>query len=220
MNNKISVAPLYEDYLAHHQIKGAKWGVMHGPPYPLSRGKGGKLPAVKKVTSEAKKRREEKKAQKTESRAEEKKEQLRKYIVEHPKTLYKHKDMFSKAELEDILKEIDFDQKLRDVNRNQFKKTIDTVKDVATLTISMKNIASGAVDLYKAGKNIQNIFKGKGVFESNPDKKESSNTSDSSKKTDKNTGQKTESAKKESKSSEPSGSGDLNPELKKLLGVK
>lgn len=217
MNNQISVAPLYEDYLAHHQIKGAKWGVMHGPPYPLSRGKGGKLPTVKKVTSEAKKRREEKKAQKAESRAEEKKEQLRKYIVEHPNTLYKHKDMFSRSELEDILKEIDFDQKLKDVNRNQFKKTIDTVKDVATLTISMKNIASGAVDLYKSGKDIQNILKGKGAFKSDSDKKESSNDS---KKADKKADQKTESAKKESKSSESSGSGDLNPELKKMLGIK
>lgn len=26
-----------EDYLIHHQVKGGKWGVMHGPPYPLSR---------------------------------------------------------------------------------------------------------------------------------------------------------------------------------------
>lgn len=26
-----------DDYLEHHQVKGGKWGVMHGPPYPLSR---------------------------------------------------------------------------------------------------------------------------------------------------------------------------------------
>ena len=25
----------YADYLAHHGIKGQKWGVKHGPPYPL-----------------------------------------------------------------------------------------------------------------------------------------------------------------------------------------
>lgn len=25
----------YED-ISHHGIKGQKWGVMHGPPYPLS----------------------------------------------------------------------------------------------------------------------------------------------------------------------------------------
>lgn len=27
----------YRYYLSHHQRKGAKWGVMHGPPYPLNR---------------------------------------------------------------------------------------------------------------------------------------------------------------------------------------
>lgn len=26
----------YEDYLAHHGIKGMRWGEMHGPPYPLN----------------------------------------------------------------------------------------------------------------------------------------------------------------------------------------
>ncbi len=28
------------DWLAHHGVKGQKWGVKHGPPYPLSRQKG------------------------------------------------------------------------------------------------------------------------------------------------------------------------------------
>ena len=28
---------IYKNYLEHHQIKGGKWGVMHGPPYPLSK---------------------------------------------------------------------------------------------------------------------------------------------------------------------------------------
>lgn len=28
----------YNDYIAHHGIKGQKWGVRNGPPYPLSKG--------------------------------------------------------------------------------------------------------------------------------------------------------------------------------------
>lgn len=28
---------IYKNYLEHHQIKGAEWGKMHGPPYPLSK---------------------------------------------------------------------------------------------------------------------------------------------------------------------------------------
>lgn len=33
------------DYLAHHGVTGMKWGVMHGPPYPLKRTAGGQLDA-------------------------------------------------------------------------------------------------------------------------------------------------------------------------------
>lgn len=36
MNNTyISTSALYGPYLAHHGIKGQKWGVRNGPPYPL-----------------------------------------------------------------------------------------------------------------------------------------------------------------------------------------
>lgn len=164
MNNNISVAPLHEDYLAHHQIKGAKWGVMHGPPYPLARGKGGRLPAVKKTTSAAKLRREEKRAAKAESKAEDKKAALRKQIVEHPNKLYKYKDMFSREELESIINDINFDQKLKDVKRNNFKKTVDTVKDAALFVSSVKTIATSAVDTYKAAQNISDILNKKGAF--------------------------------------------------------
>lgn len=31
------------DHLAHHGVTGMKWGVMHGPPYPLKRTAGGQL---------------------------------------------------------------------------------------------------------------------------------------------------------------------------------
>lgn len=35
MKDLVSIAPIYGDYLAHHGIKGQKWGVKNGPPYPL-----------------------------------------------------------------------------------------------------------------------------------------------------------------------------------------
>ena len=35
MKDYVSIAPIYGDYLAHHGIKGQKWGKMNGPPYPL-----------------------------------------------------------------------------------------------------------------------------------------------------------------------------------------
>lgn len=50
------VQPSPEDYFMHHQIKGAKWGVHRGPPYPLESGIRTK---IKKVTNAAKERAKE-----------------------------------------------------------------------------------------------------------------------------------------------------------------
>lgn len=47
------LASLDPEYIEHHQIKGAKWGVKRGPPYPLQSGIRTK---IKKVTQAAKNR--------------------------------------------------------------------------------------------------------------------------------------------------------------------
>ena len=61
---EISDLGVSPDYLMHHQIKGAKWGVFRGPPYPLGSGINTR---VKKKTKEAEKRAEEQKAEKSKS---------------------------------------------------------------------------------------------------------------------------------------------------------
>lgn len=45
----------YRNYLAHHGIKGQKWGVMHGPPYPLGSHTSAMIKKGKKVAAKAKK---------------------------------------------------------------------------------------------------------------------------------------------------------------------
>ena len=177
MNNLISIAPLQGDYLAHHQIKGAHWGILHGPPYPLARGKGPKK--IKKASKEAIKR-VEKQAEEGVPGAEKKKAELRKYIVEHPNKLYKHKEMFSREELEDIMKEIDFDHKLKDIKRNEFSRFVNDVRDVANLTISVKNITGSAIDIYKSANTISDILAKRGEFSSKPTKEESKKESSKS----------------------------------------
>lgn len=200
MNTLISIAPLQGDYLAHHQIKGARWGVMHGPPYPLVRGKGGAKPKIKKVTKAAIKR-AEKQAEEGISGAEKKKAELRKYIVEHPNKLYKHKEMFSREELEDIMKEIDFDRKLKDVKRNEFSRFVNDVRDVANLTISVKNITGSAIDIYKSANTIGDILAKRGEFSSTPTREESKKESSKSEAKN-NEKPKEESSKSEAKSNE------------------
>lgn len=45
----------YRNYLSHHGIKGQKWGVMHGPPYPLGSHTSAMIKKGKKVAAKAKK---------------------------------------------------------------------------------------------------------------------------------------------------------------------
>lgn len=45
----------YRNYLSHHGIKGQKWGVMHGPPYPLGSHTSAMIKNGKKVAAKAKK---------------------------------------------------------------------------------------------------------------------------------------------------------------------
>ena len=45
----------YRNYLSHHGIKGQKWGVMHGPPYPLGSHTSAMIKKGKKVAANAKK---------------------------------------------------------------------------------------------------------------------------------------------------------------------
>lgn len=44
----------YRNYLSHHGIKGQKWGVMHGPPYPLGSHTSAMIKKGKKVAAKAK----------------------------------------------------------------------------------------------------------------------------------------------------------------------
>lgn len=49
----------YRNYLSHHGIKGQKWGVMHGPPYPLEKATSSGI--IKRAKKKADKKPEKKK---------------------------------------------------------------------------------------------------------------------------------------------------------------
>lgn len=93
--------PNDRDYLSHHGIKGQKWGIKNGPPYPLSSathkavvsGKNNKKPVDKKKI------------------ANKMRENRRKKILHDPKKLYKHASEFSKKEIDEAY------EKLQSMNR-------------------------------------------------------------------------------------------------------
>ena len=81
----------YRNYLSHHGIKNQKWGVRHGPPYPLSSSTHKNVIAGK-INRQA--------------IVEKRKENRRKKILHDPKKLYSHASEFSKEELDQALEKI------------------------------------------------------------------------------------------------------------------
>lgn len=155
---------LDDEILEHHGIKGQKWGVRNGPPYPLKRGvsngealigsssrSGGKVSKRKarktykkrvKTLKKARKAAAEKRAQQQEVKKTKEEILASKDLTE----IFKNKDLFTTKELQDInLRQAQL-QNLKsyakaqaDARRTPVEKAKDTIKD------AVKQGASAAV---------------------------------------------------------------------------
>lgn len=144
--------PYYEPYwtqpdeLEHHGVKGMKHGVKNGPPYPLDRGKdgkitktqkkkkaslldrvrskvGGKKKSKSKSKSSSKPDSTEKKAEFTEKQKEELREKLLKST--DPKFIAKHMDLLDTKELKDRIDRINTETSLKKLGSDDNKKKVD-----------------------------------------------------------------------------------------------
>ena len=133
---------IYKNYLEHHQIEGGKWGVMHGPPYPLSKAISTGKRLKKKVTGSrgasvakykaklAKKAQTEsvKKAEKQRKLDEKKKEQNEKLKAKILKSrsvakVYKHADLFSDQELQQLKNRFTLENDIKKLKNSDFTQT-------------------------------------------------------------------------------------------------
>ena len=149
------------EYLSHHGIKGQKWGVEHGPPYPVRRGAGGapkKTSIVKSRLSEALAKRKEAKAVKREETAAEKHEKLRKEVINNPKKIYKNRDQFSREEIEEMIKRIEFDRKIKDVKIEEVRRGIDSYKRFQSVMNTTASLATNVQNIYNFAANVNNAL--------------------------------------------------------------
>ena len=168
-----------DEYIAHHGIKNQRWGVKHGPPYPVRRGAGGKPKTTSIVKSRlkaaldnraetlAKKKQDsqkryeaakEKRANKAAEKAVDEHEKLKKQIVARPKDIYKYRDQFSKSELEQLIKDIEFDRKIKDVKIAEVKRGLDSLNRVRDATQSTSQLLTSAKDIYNLVADVNNAF--------------------------------------------------------------
>lgn len=143
-----------ETYLAHHGIKGQKWGVRR---YQNADGS---------LTTEGRKRKglgeprkslfsKKKKEEKTEA---EKKEELKEYLRKHPKKLVKYSKELTKQEAEEVISNIQFDRRLRDIRQQEIDRGLEKIKSVTNTMQTVTNALNTGKNVYNAYVDVHNSF--------------------------------------------------------------
>ena len=140
-----------ENYLAHHGIDGQKWGQRNGPPYPLLRNAAGQLKAKAQAKRKAK----------AEKAAEEKAKQheaFKKYLRENPEKLYKHRNDLTKEEVDEIMKQIEWDRRVKDISDAEHQRNMKKMTGALNTTA---NVASDVWRAYNSYSQLRAAFKKK-----------------------------------------------------------
>lgn len=139
-----------ENYLAHHGIDGQKWGQRNGPPYPLLRNAAGQLRAKAQAKRKA---RTEAKVKKVAEEKIKQHEAMKKYLRENPEKLYKHKNDLTKEEVDEIMKQIEWDRRVKDISAAEHQRNMEK------MTKGLNTVANVTSDAWRIYNNFVNVRK-------------------------------------------------------------
>ena len=145
----------YELYLAHHGIQGQKWGIRRyqnrdGSLTAEGRKRLGYGEPRKSLKQRISEKRAERKARNAKT-PEQEREELKEYLRKHPKKLPKYNHELTQEEAAEIINNINFDRRLKDIKKQEFERGLDKIR---TVTSTMKTVG----DLIGAGKTIYNSY--------------------------------------------------------------
>lgn len=100
---------------------------------------------VRKESAEAKARSEE-----------ERKERLKRQLRAHPKDLYKHRDELSREEVDELIKQIEWDRKVADIRFDEYKRFNARAKEVVSTVESVSKALDTSVKIYNNTSLIYN----------------------------------------------------------------
>ena len=170
-----------DNYLMHHQRRGAKWGIMNGPPYPLREGQlssaekkhGGVAKSIAEAYKNHKKKKQRKKALEKaqavrKAKAEEKKRQdefakQKEEILRSgdPKTIMKYRKQLTDNEIQSALNRVRNEQAFNQMIADSQKSGFDKIDNVMKRAGQVTDWGKKAKDGYNLIAEVYNTFNAK-----------------------------------------------------------
>jgi hypothetical protein len=163
------------NYLAHHGIKGQKWGIRRfqnadgsltsdgRKRYGIGEGRDPKEAANKQKAAA----RAAKAAQKAEKRAavdRDAKENLKEYLRKHPKKMAKYGQVLSEEDAREVISKIEFDRKLRNVRDTEIQAGWKKIQDLSNNVNTVANLLNNSKNAYNTTAEIYNTLVDTGVI--------------------------------------------------------
>lgn len=153
-----------ETYLAHHGIKGQKWGIRR---YQNADGsltaEGRKRKGLSAPRRSLKERLAARKAAQ-EKTPEQAKEELKEYLRKHPKKLPKYGKALTRDDASEIIRNIEFDRKLKDIKQQEIQRSWDNIKTVSNNLQTISNLMTNGKNIYNSYVEINNLLVETGKF--------------------------------------------------------
>ena len=143
------------DFLAHYGIDGQKWGVRNGPPYPLKRSSNGsEKKSFKKAVKNAYEKHKQNRAESKEKSKETARKMLKQYTRNHPELLPYLANGMTKDEVNDVIKDIEWDRKLNKIREEALnskwqkrQRTANNIGTISTLINNSKNLYNNSIEI-------------------------------------------------------------------------
>ena len=147
-------------YLAHHGIKGQRWGIRRyqnadGTLTKLGRRRLGIDKSRRQIRKEAKEKRKQAEAA---QKAADERAKLHEEMVRDPNKLYKYRNALSKEEIDSVMRDIEFNRKIKEIKKKDVDSALTTMQQVVDFSRKTSDLLGNAKSIYNLYAEAYNTF--------------------------------------------------------------